>query len=53
MCRPVRCKTCDKTTWSGCGQHIEQVRAQVSADNWCPGHDTKSNGLLARLRARR
>lgn len=40
MCYPVTCKTCGKTTWSGCGEHIESVRAQVPADQWCPGHDT-------------
>lgn len=35
MCRPVRCKTCGKTTWAGCGQHIAQVKARVPADQWC------------------
>lgn len=39
MCRPVRCRTCSKTTWAGCGQHIASVRARVQADQWCPGHD--------------
>lgn len=39
MCRPVRCKTCGKTTWAGCGQHIDQVKATVPANQWCPGHD--------------
>ena len=38
MCRPVACKTCKKTTWAGCGQHIASVKAMVPADNWCPGH---------------
>ncbi|TLF54242.1 hypothetical protein FEK31_24840 [Nocardia cyriacigeorgica] len=38
MCSPVRCRTCGKTTWSGCGAHIEAVRARVGPDNWCPGH---------------
>lgn len=37
MCRPVVCKTCSKTTWSGCGQHIAQVKATVAKDNWCTG----------------
>ena len=31
MCRAVRCKTCAKTTWAGCGQHINQVKAGVPA----------------------
>lgn len=38
MCRPVLCKTCSKTTWSGCGMHVASVRALVPADQWCPGH---------------
>jgi hypothetical protein len=57
MCRPVRCRTCGKTTWAGCGQHIDQVKATVPADQWCPGHDnpgprSASGGLLSRLLGR-
>ncbi|GAA3666705.1 hypothetical protein GCM10022237_28420 [Nocardioides ginsengisoli] len=39
MCRPVRCRTCGKTTWSGCGQHVAAVKATVPADQWCGGHE--------------
>jgi len=61
VCRSVRCRTCGKTTWAGCGLHIDQVRAGVPAENWCRGHDkeqpaTRSDrpgGWLARLRSRR
>jgi len=61
VCRSVRCRTCGKTTWAGCGLHIDQVRAGVPAENWCPGHDTEQpatrsdrpGGWLARLRSRR
>jgi hypothetical protein len=52
MCRPVTCKTCRKTTWAGCGQHIAQVKASVPAGQWCPGHhDEKktSDGWLGKL----
>ncbi|HEY1180026.1 MAG TPA: hypothetical protein VGF17_28040 [Phytomonospora sp.] len=38
MCRPTGCKTCGKTTWAGCGQHVDQVKAAVPADQWCAGH---------------
>ncbi|MGV9837687.1 hypothetical protein ACWDUL_26305 [Nocardia niigatensis] len=38
MCHPTRCRTCGKTTWSGCGAHVAQVKATVPADQWCPGH---------------
>ena len=30
MCRPVRCNVCGKTTWAGCGEHVDQVKAQAS-----------------------
>jgi hypothetical protein len=53
MCRPVRCRTCAKTTWAGCGQHVNQVRASVAASDWCPGHSRDENaeagGWLRRL----
>ena len=35
MCSPVRCPRCGKTTWTGCGQHIEEVKSRVPADQWC------------------
>jgi hypothetical protein len=54
MCRPVRCKTCGKTTWSGCGQHVAQVKASVPASQWCPGHPAgPTQGKLAKLLRRR
>ena len=38
MCRPATCKTCGKTTWAGCGQHVDQVMASVPKAQRCPGH---------------
>lgn len=38
MCRPATCKTCGKTTWAGCGQHVDQVMAGVPRSERCPGH---------------
>ena len=38
MCRPVPCETCGKITWAGCGDHVEEVRAMVRPEDWCPGH---------------
>ena len=29
MCRPTTCEVCGKTTWKGCGKHIDSVREQV------------------------
>lgn len=55
MCRPVSCKTCGKTTWAGCGQHIDDVKATVPADQWCPGHEgdaAPTGGFFSRLFSR-
>ena len=54
MCRAVTCRTCGKTTWSGCGQHVAQVRARVPADHWCAGHPEarREGGVLSRLLGR-
>lgn len=57
MCRATRCKTCGKTTWSGCGQHIAQVKAGVPAKDWCNGQHAavekaasgRDRGFLSRL----
>ena len=38
MCSPTKCRTCGKTTWTGCGSHIDEVKAQVPAGQWCDGH---------------
>ena len=57
MCRPTRCKTCGKTTWAGCGQHVAQVKAGVPAKDWCNGQHSAEEkaaagtggGFLSRL----
>ena len=53
MCRPANCKTCGKTTWAGCGKHVDQVMANVKPAQRCPGHprDTNVGGgpFLSRL----
>lgn len=38
VCRAVKCKSCGKTTWAGCGLHVEQVLASVPPAQRCPGH---------------
>ena len=38
MCRAVTCKKCGKTTWAGCGQHVDQVLAGVPRADRCAGH---------------
>lgn len=56
MCRAVKCKVCGKTTWAGCGQHVQQVMAGVPKADRCPGKHTEqekaaasSGSLLGRL----
>ncbi|WP_165368607.1 hypothetical protein [Serinicoccus sediminis] len=55
MCRAVTCQTCGRTTWAGCGQHVDQVRRGVPAGQWCGGHEgaaQPAGGLLTRLLGR-
>ena len=47
MCHPARCKTCGKTTWKGCGQHVAQVKAGVPAADWCDGRHTPAEKAAA------
>lgn len=49
MCRAATCKTCGKTTWAGCGQHVASVKAAVPASQWCGGHEKQKKGFLAGL----
>ena len=35
MCRPVSCSSCAKTTWAGCGMHVDLVMADVPAEKRC------------------
>lgn len=60
MCRAVKCKSCGKTTWAGCGEHVAQVMAGIPAQQRCvcgdaPAADApaaKGRGLFARLTGR-
>jgi hypothetical protein len=50
MCRAVTCGTCGKTTWAGCGQHVDQVMRGVPNTERCQGHESKpSVGFFAKL----
>jgi hypothetical protein len=35
MCHATTCQTCNKTTWSGCGQHLESVFRNVPVEKRC------------------
>ncbi|MFA5606853.1 MAG: hypothetical protein WDA07_06655 [Leucobacter sp.] len=58
MCSPVKCRTCGKTTWAGCGNHVAAVRASVPRGEWCGGKHSQAEidaakaarpGFFARL----
>lgn len=58
MCHAVRCRTCQRTTWAGCGSHVAAVKARVPAGQWCNGKHTAAEidaaraarpGIFARL----
>lgn len=58
MCRAITCSTCGKTTWAGCGQHIQSVKRSVPSSQWCNGTHTHAEiqaakdarpGVFARL----
>lgn len=44
MCRAVTCRKCGKTTWAGCGQHVDQVMRGVAASDRCTCDKTASSG---------
>ena len=50
MCRAVVCRTCGKTTWAGCGMHVEQVLAGVPGSQRCAGHGDAESPVLRGLR---
>lgn len=53
MCRAVTCKKCGKTTWAGCGQHVDDVMRHVPRSERCPGHENEpkeaGQGFFAKL----
>ncbi len=51
MCRAATCRTCGKTTWAGCGQHVASVKASVPNSQWCGGHakEPSTGGFWSRL----
>lgn len=48
MCHAVHCSVCQKTTWSGCGQHVSAVKKRVPASQWCDGRHTQAEIDAAR-----
>jgi len=46
MCRRVSCEICEKPTYVGCGEHIEQVLGDVPVNERCQGHDDENKSVL-------
>ncbi len=51
MCQQTTCRRCGKTTWAGCGQHVDQVMRGVPRAQRCAGHEAEL-GFFAKLFAR-
>lgn len=51
MCRAVSCSTCGKTTWAGCGEHVDEVMRGVARADRCDGHaeEPATGSFFARL----
>lgn len=49
MCYPVTCKTCSKTTWGGCGQHVDSAMRTVPASERCKCDKPAKSGFFASL----
>jgi len=39
MCYQVKCGTCGKPTWAGCGRHVASVHAQIPEGQHCACRD--------------
>jgi hypothetical protein len=39
MCSPANCYSCGKTTWAGCGMHVDQVMVHVPVEARCTCND--------------
>ena len=38
MCRQTTCRKCGKASWSGCGEHVNQVMKGIPKAQQCQGH---------------
>lgn len=52
MCHAVTCRTCGRTTWAGCGQHVDAVMRSVPKSQQCEGHEKQPSALSRLFRGR-
>jgi len=54
MCQRITCENCNKPTWKGCGEHIEQALEGVPMNERCSCSrevaKVKKGGILARFK---
>ena len=48
MCWEKKCSKCKKSTWGGCGKHLEMVFRNIPYDKrcWCGYDPAKVNELI-------
>ncbi|GJN23764.1 hypothetical protein PR202_gb11443 [Eleusine coracana subsp. coracana] len=56
MCYQVKCGTCGKSTWAGCGRHVASVHRQIPEGQHCacrswPGVAPAGEGAAAEATA--
>jgi hypothetical protein len=44
MCRAVKCRSCGKTTWAGCGNHVQDVMRHIPKSERCTCDRTAATG---------
>lgn len=55
MCRAVKCRSCGKSTWAGCGNHVQEVMRNIPKSDRCtcdrnaPKPKPENAGWLAKL----
>ncbi|MQY15018.1 hypothetical protein SRB5_51950 [Streptomyces sp. RB5] len=50
MCQRVKCRSCGKATYQGCGNHVEQVLAGVPHSQRCTcAPAERTGGFFKRL----
>ena len=53
MCHAVTCRQCGKTTWAGCGRHVDEVMRGVPEDQRCTcDPQARATGWLSRFLGR-
>jgi len=53
MCHQTTCRRCNKPTWSGCGNHIEQALKGVPTSERCAcAEEPATGGFFSRMMKR-